>query len=155
MTSTDMIAPVRKTRYVPLDPAAAFDLFTARMGEWWPLVTHSISGSTEAEIRFEEHVGGRVVEITPDGAEYSWAGVLAWEPPHRFVLAWHPSPDPIASSELEVRFTAQDGGCRIDLEHRGWEVFGLERGRDLSAEYESGWDVVLLPFELVAGSTAD
>lgn len=154
MTSTDAIAPVRKTRHVPLEPEAAFELFTARMGEWWPLVTHSISGSPAAQIRFEGQVGGRVVEITPDGDEHAWADVLAWNPPDRFVLSWHPNPEPVAASTLEVRFTAEADGCRIDLEHRGWEEFGLEQGRSLRADYEPGWDAVMAPFTTLAEQSA-
>lgn len=34
--------PIRKTVTVPVTPQCAFELFTARIGEWWPLATHSV-----------------------------------------------------------------------------------------------------------------
>lgn len=142
------IEPVRKTRAVPLDPAEAFDLFTTRMGTWWPLAAYSIAEERATGVRFEGRVGGRVVELTDDGDEHAWADVIAWDPPHRFVLAWHPSRDPEAATILEVRFgPAPGGGTQVDLEHRGWEELGAERGAAVRAGYHSGWDEVLEPFE--------
>jgi DNA-binding transcriptional ArsR family regulator len=144
--------PVTKTRTVPLPPIAAFELFTRRMGEWWPVATHSIAGEEVATLRFEERVGGRLVEVGNDGSEHSWGEVLAWDPPNRFVISWHPTPTPTAASVLEVRFhAAADGGTRLELEHRGWEEFGAE-ATDLRDRYEPGWDSVLRHFEESASS---
>ena len=57
--------------------------------------------------------------------------MIAWEPPHRFVLAWQVrpdwkfEPDLAKSSEVEVRFTpADDGTTLVELEHRGFERHG-------------------------------
>lgn len=141
--SPTAIEPIRKTRHVSLDPSAAFDLFTSRMETWWPLASHSISESPDAHIRFEGRVGGRVVEITPSGDEHAWAEVIAWDPPHRFAMVWHPTIDPTAASVVEVRFAAVDGGTRLDLEHRGWEEFGEALGAELRSQYDPGWDYVL------------
>lgn len=150
-TDQNLIAPVIKTRTVPLGVSEAFDLFTDRIGSWWPVDTHSISGEDTQAIRFEGRVGGRVVEVAADGSEYTWAEVLAWNPPERFVLSWHPTPEPTAASTIEVRFAADPGnGTRVVLEHRGWEEFG-ETGRELREQYDSGWDLVLAPFERAAG----
>jgi len=146
--SNDPIEPVRKTRTVPLDPHDTFDLFTTRMGTWWPLAGFSIAEHHATGIRFDPRVGGRVVELTADGTEHTWADVLAWDPPHRFVLSWHPSVEPDAATILEVRFTpAPGGGTEVELEHRGWEEFGAERGNAGRARYQNGWDVVLDSFE--------
>ena len=136
------IRPVIKTRVVPLDLDRAFDLFTSRAGEWWPLTTHSIAGKDAVGIRFETGVGGVVAELTAGGGEHIWAEVTEWDPPHRFVLNWHPVIDPVATSTLEVTFSPVDGGTWIMLEHHGWERFGSEAG-DLSESYDRGWDAVL------------
>ena len=141
--SESPIEPVRKSCEVALAPEAAFELFTTRMGEWWPLGSHSIAQVDATGVRFEGRVGGRVVELTRDGAEQSWADVIAWDPPHRFVLAWHPNLEPTAASTLEVRFVAAGDGTRLDLEHRGWEEFGADEGRQLRDGYDPGWDHVL------------
>ncbi len=142
------IEPVRKTRIVPLDTAEAFELFTARMDTWWPMSTHSITEHEAAGVRFEPYVGGHIVERAPDGTEYRWADVIAWDPPDRFVVAWHPSLEPKAATILEVRFhPVAEGGTRVDLEHRAWEELGPERGPSMRNGYERGWDIVLGPFE--------
>lgn len=140
------IEPVRKNRTVNLPPDKAFELFTSRMGEWWPLLSHSIGAANAVGIRFEGRVGGRVVELTSEGNEFAWADILAWDPPHRFVLAWHPSEEPVAASVLEVRFEASGLGTELHLEHRGWEEFGSTEGTAMRDQYGPGWDSVLDPF---------
>lgn len=151
LKTNEQIAPVVKTRELGVGVELAFELFTTRIAEWWPVASHSIHHDEVADVRFEGQVGGRVVEITNDGSEYSWANVLVWDPPHRFVLSWYPTLEPIASSILEVRLTPlSEGRTRLDLEHRGWEEFGKE-GAGLRDRYDSGWDLVLHPLEEIAG----
>jgi len=141
------IEPVRKERRLALGPDEAFALFTAGMGTWWPLATHSIGSDDATGVRFEEGVGGRVMEIATDGREHAWADVLTWDPPYRVVLSWHPTPEPVAASTLDVRFETAAEGCLLRLEHRDWEEFGGQLGAELRAGYDSGWDLVLRPFE--------
>jgi DNA-binding transcriptional ArsR family regulator len=151
LKTSDLIAPVTKTRELGVGVEVAFELFTTRIAEWWPVASYSIHHEDVADVRFEGRVGGRVVEITNDGTEYSWAHVLAWDPPNRLALSWYPDVEPIASSIVEVRFTPlSEARTRLDLEHRGWEEFGPE-GAGLRDRYESGWDAVLRPLEDVAG----
>jgi len=71
--------------------------------------------------------------------------VLTWEPPARVVIAWHVSPDTPAPTEVEVRFTPDGEGTRVDLEHRNWERAG-EAGAGMRDGYDSGWDAVLAPY---------
>ena len=149
MNQPTSIAPVRKTCTVPLAVEEAFRLFTDGMDEWWPVATHSITvddpagdGSTVRAIRFEGHVGGRVVEVVSDGQEHSWGSLLAWDPPHRLVMSWHPNRAPTAASRVEVRFRAVAAGTAVELEHTGWEEYGA-RGTSLRDAYEQGWEPVL------------
>jgi len=154
LLSTEQLEPVMKRRRLPVAPDSAFALFTERIADWWPVATHSIHGDDVTEIRFEGKVGGRVVEVTGDGTIESWADVLAWDPPHRLVLSWHPNPNPVAASTLEVRFApTPEGGTELTLEHRGWEEFGTD-GAELRESYDGGWEIVLAPYE-TAASTAD
>lgn len=152
--STTTIEPVCKQRRVPLDQQRAFELFTDSMATWWPLGTHSCGGEDADDIRFEGRIGGRVVEITTDGTEYAWAEVIAWDPPHRFALAWHPVPEPLAATIIDVRFTTlDDGGTQIDLVHNAWEELGDELGRTTRAGYDTGWDHVIGEFDRVHVAT--
>jgi hypothetical protein len=146
--SNTPIEPVRKRRVVPLDLPAAFELFTVRIGEWWPTHTHSIAGEHATGVRFDGRIGGRVVEETDIGDEHHWADVIAWDPPERFVLAWHPNPEPTAATIVELRFTdGGDGTTVVDLEHRGFEEHGDEDGPSARAGYDPGWDEVLDVFD--------
>lgn len=137
------IEPVVKVRDVALTVEETFELFTAGIGRWWPVATHSIGGARCADVRFEGRIGGRVIETTEDGAEHQWADVIAWDPPHRFAMTWHPSIDPVAASIVEVRFESTETGCRLHLEHRGWEEFGQIAGTEARDQYNPGWDGVL------------
>ena len=104
----------------PLDEA--FAVFTRQIGAWWPLPTHGIFGADAGALGFED---GHLVERAVDGRTSVWGEVLAWDPPHRLVLTWHPGQDADEASEVEVRFAASEGGgTRVELEHRGWERFG-------------------------------
>ena len=135
--TTTTIESVHKTVLVDLAPAEAFELFTRGMASWWPVGSHSYGGDEVTDVVFEAQAGGRVYEVTPAG-EHDWARVRSADPPHGFVLDWLIGD--AAGTEVEVRFTPEGDGSRIDLEHRG---FGASDPRE---RYASGWDVVLAPF---------
>jgi uncharacterized protein YndB with AHSA1/START domain len=69
--------------------------------------------------------------------------VLEWEPPHRVVLDWQIGD--ARGTEVEVRFSPEGPGARVELEHRG---FGSDDPRD---RYRSGWDTVLAAYVESAG----
>jgi uncharacterized protein YndB with AHSA1/START domain len=135
--------PVVKRIVVRMDPDGAFDLFTREMSRWWPLRTHSCAGDDAASVQVEPYVGGQIIETARDGSRAPWGTVLAWEPPHRFAMTWHPLSDPAQATRVEVCFVADaGGGCQIELVHSGWEA----RGADADAwrtRYDSGWVAVL------------
>lgn len=140
--------PVRKSVRVERSIEDTFHLFTDRIADWWPVDHFSRTAEGElgtsglARIVFEPREGGRVYEVASDGTEGSWATVLAFEPPTRLVLAWKPHDRPVPPTEVEVRFSPDGAGTRVDLEHRGWDVLGedAEEGR---RNYASGWTLVL------------
>lgn len=137
--NTAAVAPILFSLTVPLPPEKAFELFTARIAEWWPLSDHSILTERAAGCTIEPFAGGRVFEHSTDGEEHDWGKVLAFEPPHRVAMTWHPGGGP--ETEVEVRFTAADDGTYVELEHRGWEVFG-EEAEAARAGYATGWPYV-------------
>ena len=138
MSTTEALAAIQKTITVDASVETAFETFTRRMSDWWPRESHSIFADREAVV-FDERVGGRVYERAADGQEADWADVIAWEPPHRFVLRWRVNPER-GPTEVEVRFAPENGGTRVELEHRGWDAIGDVQGR---ANYDTGWEFVL------------
>lgn len=112
----------------PID--RAFRVFTEEMGTWWDPTHHVLEGEL-AEMVFEPFVGGNVYDRGTDGSECRWARVLAYDPPHRFVISWDINlnwklePDPARTSEVEVRFTAcGPDRTSVELEHRHLERHG-------------------------------
>jgi uncharacterized protein YndB with AHSA1/START domain len=142
MSSTETGLAVRKSLYVECPQARAFEVFTREIGTWWPTHSHSVGGSKIVEVSFEEKVGGRIYETHDDGGEDDWGSVLVWEPPARFVMTWHPGRDDSKATELEVRFAPEGDGTRVDLEHRGWEIYADEAAETRSS-YDDGWGTVL------------
>jgi hypothetical protein len=141
---------IRKTVTVPLSQKAAFKLFTEGMGSWWPTLTHSIAESTAAVAGMDGHVGGEIYEQT-DGGRVAWGTLTAWDAPDSFSTTWHPGYESDLATQLTVRFHAEGPSTtRVELEHRGWEVFG-ERADEVFRGYTSGWDTVLAPYVERAG----
>jgi hypothetical protein len=128
MSTTDALAAIRKTLTVDASLETAFETFTKRMDDWWPRGAYTVFDDRVA-VLFEEEAGGRVYERSPNGEEA----------PRRFVLRWRINPEG-GPTEVEVRFTPENGATRVDLEHRGWDQVGDADGR---AMYASGWDTVL------------
>jgi uncharacterized protein YndB with AHSA1/START domain len=145
MTTEITVPPVRKTVTVPLPVEKAFALFTDKITTWWPLggSAATASGQARAEsVVLEPRPGGRIYQRLNDGSIAFLGEVLAFEPPHRLVLAWQPTEDTTAPTEVEVQFTAEDAQTRVDLEHRGWERLG-EGATTTRADYDSGWENAL------------
>jgi uncharacterized protein YndB with AHSA1/START domain len=155
--STDAATTEAVRRSVTVDCSVehAFATFTERIHEWWPLSRHSISvdkaGSRPPEtVIFQGGAGGQIYERTADGEDLKWADVVAFEPPHRLVLAWNPSRErERPPTEIEVTFTGEGDRTRVDLEHRGWERLG-ERAAESRQGYSQGWQAVLGSYQEAA-----
>ena len=141
MSESLVIEVVRKVVMVDCAVEEAFRVFTEDALSWWPVATHSIH-ETVREIVFEPGEGGEVYEISTAGEKAHWATVTGWEPPGRLVLAWNILERPGEQTEVEVRFTAEGDGTRVELEHRGWESLA-EGAAQKRADYDTGWGYVL------------
>jgi uncharacterized protein YndB with AHSA1/START domain len=147
-TLTIRPAPVRKSITVKADAARAFEVFTGRIGRWWPR-SHCIGSSPQKDVLLEPRAGGRWYEIGEDGAQCNWGKVLAWEPPARVLLAWQIGTDwkydADLVTEVEVTFTPVGADeTRVDLEHRNLERLGEKAETVRTAiDSEGGWSGIL------------
>lgn len=131
---------IRKSVWVAKPVEVAFSVFTAEINRWWPLRHYSYGGERAQELRLEGRVGGRLFERFSDGEEFVIGTVSAFEAPRRVVFTWK-DPSWSDATEVEVRFAAESGGTRVDLEHRGWERVG--DSEELRRGFASGWESIL------------
>lgn len=136
------LPPLVKEIVVATPVEKAWAIFTSEIDTWWPVETHSIEPGRIKEIVFEAERGGRIFERRHDGTECAWGQVEECEPPHRVRFSWQPNHERPAPTEVEVAFTAVEGGTRVRLEHRGWERLGDE-GAESRSHYDEGWGLVL------------
>jgi len=96
---------------VLVEPAVAFEAFTAEVDLWWVRgpINHWDGGRMRA-LRIESGVGGRVLEVYEDDPEdaLELARITAWEPGQR--LAWQSSKDDVAT---EILFEPSPGGTTV------------------------------------------
>ena len=134
MTTQTTETSVRTEVTVKVSQERAFKVFTEEMANWWNPDHHILEGELK-EMVVETRVGGRIYDVGTNGTECTWARVLAYDPPERFVFSWDISPqwqieqDHDKASEVEISFTPLDEQTtRVTLEHRhldrhgeGWE----------------------------------
>jgi uncharacterized protein YndB with AHSA1/START domain len=139
-------AAIRKTITVNAPIERAFEVFATRMGEWWHK-EHSIAkGTTQVDVVIEPRAGGRWFEKGADGSEHQWGKVLAYDPPHRLVLAWQLDREfsygPSLETTVEVTFEECDGSTLVTFEHRDLERMGAD-AVELFESMDGGWGMLL------------
>lgn len=151
------IEPIRKTVRIKAAPARAFDIFTSRIGEWWPR-QHTIGATPHIDVTIEPFPDGRWYETGEDGRQTDWGRVLAWDPPHRLLLAWQIdaswSFNRRASSEVELTFAPDGAGTRVEFEHRHLERLGVDAAR-VSDMLRGGWPGLLEGFAAFSDDLPD
>jgi uncharacterized protein YndB with AHSA1/START domain/uncharacterized protein YciI len=143
------VPPIRREVLVDAGPAVAFEVFTARIGLWWPIAEKSVYGA-DGTVAF---AGGQIIEQSPDGRRAVWGTVTRWEPPTRVAFTWHPGHAPERASHVEVGFAAAGPQTLVTLTHTGWEVFADPAAA--RAEYDHGWPVVLDRYQERVGKHDD
>jgi uncharacterized protein YndB with AHSA1/START domain len=151
-------APVKKTLVVAASPQTAFDVFTAGFDRWWPR-SHSIGDSPLKTAVIEGREGGRWYGLLENGRAAEWGDVLAWEPPNRLLLAWRIGADwkydPALLTEVEVLFTPEGEGTRVNFEHRLLENMGAAgEGARATFDGEGGWTGLLQMFAAEAAKAS-
>jgi uncharacterized protein YciI len=143
------VPPIRREILVDADPAVAFEVFTAGIGQWWPVEEHSVHGKGAA-VAFED---GRLVERSADGEAVVWGTVTRWEPPTAVAFTWHPGRPAERASYVGVTFGAEGRQTLVRLEHTGWDAF--DDPAAARAEYDHGWPLVLGRYREHVGEAAD
>lgn len=139
---------IRKSIRVECSPEDSFKVFCVDMANWWP----GGFGGKDSKLHLEGEVGGRFYERRGDGTEYEIGRVTAYQPPSLVAFTWR-APSWDATTQVEIRFTAESGGTRIELEHSGWEQ--SEKTRDARNNYESGWGTILEHYQAVFAAAAN
>jgi uncharacterized protein YndB with AHSA1/START domain len=139
-------AAIRKTITVAAPVDRAFEVFASRMGQWWHKEHSVAKGTTQVDVVIEPRAGGRWYEKGADGSEHPWGRVLAYDPPHRLVLAWQLNRefvyDPEFETTVEVTFEEQNGGTLVTFEHRDLERMGAD-AVELFESMDGGWGMLL------------
>jgi uncharacterized protein YndB with AHSA1/START domain len=152
---------VRCTREFQVQPDVVYNMFTARLGDWWPLA-YTFSGADFVAAEVEPKEGGEWYERTSQGERISWGKVKHIEPGRRVILEFgigaERKPVPSAqSSTVEVSFEGlpHGGGTLVALEHRDFDRHG-EAGAMMSANMGSGhgWPLILAELERAIRLTA-
>ena len=145
-----MIDPIRIAFEVSCPAPHAFEVWTARIDQWWP-ADHTVSAEDGLTVVLEPRLGGRIFERVPGGAEHDWGEVTVWEPPSRLGYLWHLRRDRADATEVEIRFVAAGATTtRVEIEHRGWERLGTG-GAEHRDRNRGGW-ATLLPQYVAAAS---
>ena len=149
MTQETSERVVEKSVTVSVPVERAFEVFTAEIGTWWPLRTHAVDTERSETVVMEGRVGGRLFERAPTGEEHVWGTLVAWEPPNRIVYSWHPGREEETAQEVEITFSPEGEGTRVDIRHYGWEKLG-DRLEETIASYNEGWDKVIAVYARAA-----
>jgi uncharacterized protein YndB with AHSA1/START domain len=146
-----MIEPIRLVFEVDCPLDHAFDVWTSRIGQWWP-TDHTVSAEDGLTVVLEGRPGGRIFERRTNGTEHDWGEVTVWAPPDLLGYTWHLKRDRSDATDVRIRFIASDPSrTRVEIEHSGWERLGAE-GESWRDRNHGGW-ASLLPHYVAAART--
>jgi uncharacterized protein YciI len=131
------LPPIRREVLVEAGQEKAFEVFTAHIGDWWPVTGYSVHGAG-GSVAFEE---GQIVERSAGGEVCLWGTVTRWEPPAAVAFSWHPGRSAERPTQVTVSFAAAGEQTLVTLEHSGWEAY--DDPAAAREEYGSGWTAVL------------
>lgn len=114
--------PIEHELIVPCGPEQAFQIFTARIGEWW---NQDYAPGPLTDVRIEPRVGGAATMHLRDGSTYPWGTVTVWEPPHRYAQEFTLAQDANHPSSITVTFDEHPDGTRVLFRHGGWTAGNL------------------------------
>jgi len=135
-----------KTVFLQLAPPAAFELFTLRISEWWPVDRRHTQDPASKIFLLES---GRFYERSRDGHEVDLGRVLTWEPPDEIRLEFFIATGREKPTEVEITFVPLTSGTQVTVTHRSTaasESLWAER----APRYARSWEAVLAALLLAA-----
>lgn len=138
-----MIEPVVKSVTVPCTPEQAFEIFTARIADWWPVEQMSMTAATAPlkSLTLEPREGGQIIEVAADGAEHIWGKIVSYDPGAHLVIDWHVGRPFSEATLIDITFAADGAGTKVSLTHSRWEALG-ESAEGMRGQYNTGWVLV-------------
>lgn len=137
---------IRKSIWLRRPLETSFRVFCEEISAWWPR-----GFADDSKLFLDRWVGGRLFECRRDGTEYEIGRVTAYEPSSIVAFTWR-APSWNLDTQVEIRFSAEREGTRVDLEHSGWETgAGVAEFRK---NYDSGWETILGHYEAAASAIA-
>jgi hypothetical protein len=138
-----------KSVILPLSPNAAFELFTRSISAWWPAERRHTQDPASEIFLLET---GRFYERAGDGREVELGRVRSWQSPNRIVLDFFVATGPERPTEVEITFSAQDGGTRLTVTHRP-KPESEHLWTRWAPQYEQSWAIVLAAFARAAAQS--
>jgi len=118
----------------------AFYVFTQKVDLWWPKGHRRYEGST---LHHDPRVGGQLLEIAMNGDVFVLADVVACDPPHQLVLAWHPGKI-AAPTKTVITFTEQGPhNAFVRVTHSEGDADLGDQWEHRAALFARGWTAVL------------
>jgi len=123
----------------------AFNVFTRKMGLWWPK-SHHVGSCPMTETILESGTNGRWYSKHEDGSEVNIGYVRTWDPFDQVVIIWQINGDfkvdPDLISEIEVQFIPEGPATtRVRLEHR--DLDKLRGGTKVIDNMDHGWGFIM------------
>lgn len=118
----------------------AFFVFTQQADLWWPNGHRRFEKST---LRHDPRIGGQLMEIAANGDVFVLADVIACDPPHQMILAWHPGKIN-APTRTVVTFEEQGPhGALVRVAHSEGDAALGDQWEHRAALFSKGWAAVL------------
>lgn len=140
-----MLEPLTYTIEVPADQETAFNVFTQKMGDWWPLDKRAMSlkdGEKPQCLNVDAQLGGKIVEVSESGKEHYWGSFKTFSPNDSVSMNFHMGMPPENASLVEVDFTAlSENHTQVQLVQSNWEAFG-DFAEMVYNGYKSGWVII-------------
>ncbi|WP_345104543.1 SRPBCC family protein [Mucilaginibacter panaciglaebae] len=134
---------IRKELLVEASQETAFNVFTTKMGLWWPK-SHHIGTAPMVKLSLENQLNGRWYSTHEDGSEVEIGYVLVWDPYNLLVLNWQINGDfkfdDQLTTRVEVQFIAESPTTtRVILQHHDLNKLGSGKTIQMMDE---GWGMI-------------